>query len=244
MEDSQSTSTFLKDWQLGVVLFIERHHSMTGNIPGDSAIIDYITKNYEPIGDVALTLLKCNPLFKASLESRGIVVNYNPDKQLRDVAELTPRQMAAVAIMTNLVDRRSNEKKLRDIGVSTEEWSNWIQNAQFAEYLRERTEVMIANSTHEAHIGLMRGVQQGNTAAIQLYYKMTGRYDPDAENNVNVRLVIGKVLEVIQQHVRDPEVLNKLAVGMSQIAIEAGSPVAKNSNFSGSTRKEIMGNDR
>lgn len=244
------TSEYLKDWELDAVLYIERVHSSTGLVPGDADIIEYLTttKDYES-ELIQITRLKANELFKKSMESRGIVVNYDRYSQLNKVYDLTPRQMAAASVMMNLVDRRSNEKKLRDIGVSTEEWSNWIQDAQFAEYLRERSEVLINNSVHEAHVGLLRGVQQGNTASIKLYYELTGRYNPQEEQTVNIRLVIGRVLEAIQKHVRDPEKLNALAVEMSQIAIEAGtpnslggnSPVAKNSIVPGSsTRKEIF----
>lgn len=227
---------YLEEWELDVVMYVERQHSMTGVIPSDADIIDYVKKSSS-----ALAHLKQNPLFRKSLESRGLVVNYDTDHQLRDVTKITPRQMAAASVMMNLVDRRSNEKKLRDIGVSTEEWSNWLQDKQFSEYLRERSEVMIANSTHEAHIGLMRGVAQGNTASIKLYYELTGRYNPNEENNVNIRMVIGRVLEAIQKHVRDPSTLNAIAVEMSQIAIEAGTPpVANNNIVSASTRKEII----
>ncbi len=232
---------FLKDWQLGVVLYIEHYHSTTGLIPSDADIIGHIQTHSMSLGPLELNNLKSNHLFKASLESRGITVNYDPNKQLRDVTTLTARQMAAASVMMNLVDRRSNEKKLRDLGISTEEWTNWTQDARFTEYLRERSEVMINNSVHEAHIGLMRGVNQGNTASIKLYYELTGRYNPNEENNVNIRMVIGRVLEAIQKHIRDPEVLNALAVEMSQIAIESGSPVAKNTSIAGvSTRKEII----
>lgn len=245
MENSLNTSMdqipeYLEDWQLGVVLFIEHYHSTTGLIPSDADIIRHIQTHSMSLGPLELRNLKSNPLFKASLDSRGITANYDSSMQLRDVNVLTPRQMAAASVMMNLVDRRSNEKKLRDIGVSTEEWTNWTQDAKFSEYLRERSEVLVANSTHEAHIGLMRGVAQGNTASIKLYYELTGRYNPNEENNVNIRLVIGRVLEAIQKHIRDPEVLNALAVEMSQIAIESGSPVAKNSVVPGlSTRKEL-----
>jgi hypothetical protein len=87
----------------------------------------------------------------------------------------------------------------------------------------------------------MRGVRQGNTSAISLYYKLTGRYDPDQENQVNVRMLIGRILEAIQKHVQDPETLNRLAVEMSQLAIEAGSPVGKGSIVPESaTMKELM----
>lgn len=232
---------FLEDWELAAVNYIERIHSTTGAVPSDNDILEYlsITRGYN-ISNLAK--LKSNELFKASMDSRGIVVNYEPHDELRNVIDFTPRQLAAASVMMNTVDRRSNEKKLRDIGVSTEEWTNWLQDRKFAEYLRERAEVLIDNSLHDAHIGLLRGVAQGNTASIQLYYRLTGRYDPDKEDNVNVRVVIGRVLEAIQKHVKDPEKLNALAVELSQIAIESGtSPVAKNTIVPGmSTRKEIL----
>lgn len=233
---------YLSNLGIGVVNYIEKHHSVTGAVPSDDAIVGYITKNFMALGQLELTNLKSNQLFRNSMEVRGILLNYDPDKQLRDVIELTPRQMAAASVMMNMTDRRSDEKKLRDLGISTEEWSNWMQNAAFSEYLRERAEVLVNNSIHTAHMGLLRGVNQGNTASIKLYYELTGRYDPNKEENVNIRMVIGRVLEAIQKHIRDPATLNALAIEMSQIAIESGSsPVAKSSVVPvTSTRNELM----
>ncbi|HEY9259632.1 phBC6A51 family helix-turn-helix protein [Chitinophaga sp.] len=211
---------YFEPWQLDIVLFIERVHSTTGAIPRDDDILEHIkfTKKNPQFNNVALQEFKKDPRFIASMDSRGIPVAEN--------GVLTARQMAAASVMMNLTDRRSNEKKLRDIGVSTEEYAQWMQNATFAEYMRMRSEVLIQNSTHEAHMGLMRGVQQGNTASIKLYYELTGRYNPDQDNQINIRLLIGRVLEAIQKHVRDPNTLNSLAVELSQLAIEAGTPVA------------------
>lgn len=236
---------FLKPWQTDAVLYIEMRHSMTGAVPSEDDIIEYLNKKGYKLNSEHIEELKTSELFQASMDSRGIVINRKPNHSLNEVNSLTQRQMAAAASMTNLVDRRSDEKKLRDLGVSTEEWTNWLQNAQFAEYLRQRSEVMISNSTHEAHMGLMRGVRQGNTASIKLYYELTGRYNPNEENNVNIRLVIGRVLEAIQKHVHNPEVLNSLAVELSQIAIESGSPVAKSNAVPGlstdsNSRRELM----
>jgi hypothetical protein len=224
----------LKDWEKEAVLFIERYHSVYGAMPEDRAIIEYltITKKFEHVNSVTIINLKENEFFIKSMEARGIPVGQT---------SLSSKQMAAAALMLNLVDRRSDEKKLRDIGVSTEEWSTWMQNRDFAKYVAERAEALVANSVHEAHLGLMRGVRQGNTSAISLYYKLTGRYDPDQENQVNVRMLIGRILEAIQKHVQDPETLNRLAVEMSQLAIEAGSPVGKGSIVPESaTMKELM----
>lgn len=226
MDGESKEEKFLSEWVRDAVHFIERHHSITGAIPKDDDIIEYLkfTKNHPNINIISVDSLKENHLFKLSMESRGLVLNYGPG-ELRHVNSLTQRQMAAASLMMNTMDRRSNEKKLRDLGISTEEWNNWIQNASFAEYLRERSEVLISHSLHEAHMGLLRGVAQGNTASIKLYYEMTGRYNPQEEANVNIRLLIGQVLEAIQKHVRNPDTLNALAIELSQIAITAGSPV-------------------
>ncbi len=226
---------YLEDWQLEAIHYIERIHSTTGATPDDDDIIEYLrfTKSFKGINSESIAMLKESPLFQASMESRGI----NSENDV-----ITGRQMAAASVMMNLTDRRSDEKKLRDIGVSTEEFSNWMQNSTFSEYMRQRSEVLISNSTHEAHMGLMRGVRQGNTASIKLYYELTGRYNPNEENNVNVRILIGRVLEAIQKHVKDPNTLNQLAIELSQLAIETGSPspVAKHSFIAGeSTRKEL-----
>lgn len=230
---SEDVKTYLENWELDAVLFIERHHSVTGAVPSDDDIIEYLkfTKKYQGINTISIDNLKENKLFKASLDSRGIVLDEH----------LTPRQMAAASVMMNLTDRRSDEKKLRDIGVTSEEFTTWMQNTRFSNYMRERSELLVANSVHEAHMGLMRGVRQGNTASIKLYYELTGRYNPNEENNVNVRMLIGRVLEAIQKHVREPDTLNKLAVELSQLAIESGSPVAKTSFIPGeATRKELL----
>lgn len=232
MSDETEVIQYLEPWQLEVVLYVERIHSTTGALPDTSAIIEYLNfKNIVGVEPNEIEKLKTNPLFVASMNSRGL--------NLEDHI-ITPKQMAAAAIMLNLTDRRSDEKKLRDIGVTTEEFSNWILNTTFAKYLADRSEQMIANSVHDAHMGLMRGVRQGNTASIKLYYEMTGRYNPNEENNVNIRVLIGRVLEAVQLHVRDPDTLNKLAVSLSQIAMETGAPVAKSPFIAGeSTRKEL-----
>lgn len=223
---------YLEPWQRDMVNYVERIHSVTGSFPDDEDTLAYLRLLKHEVSEEDIDNAKENPLFKASMQSRGIVL---------DSYFISARQLAAVDAMLNLVDRRSDEKKLRDLGISTTEWSTWMLNKNFAEYVKQRSENMLENNLHMAHMGLMRGVNQGNTASIQLYYKLTGRYDPDQEQSVNIRLVIGKVLEAIQKHVRDPNKLNALAVEMSQIAIEAGSPVANNNVIPGlSTRKEVL----
>lgn len=216
---------YLEDWERDVVFYIERIHATTGQIPSDRDILEYLNITKKHNVD-SLESLKLNPLFRASMESRGINFNIAAG-DLNAALGLTDRQQIAVAAVLNMADRRSDEKKLRDLGIATEEWSNWIQNSTFAEYLRQRSEVLLNNSMHAAHVGLLRGINAGNTKSISLYYEMTGRYNPQGDENVNLRMFVSRVLEAIQQHVRDPETLNAIALELGKISIEANTPALK-----------------
>lgn len=215
---------YLEDWEREVVLFIEKYHAVGGVAPSDNDIIEYVnnfTDSDEILTEDGLSTLKNDFLFQESMRVRGIIVDQGSVNK-----NLTPRQMAAVSVMLNLIDKRSDEKKLRDIGVTTEEWATWSLNDKFAAYVNGRTEKMVMNTTGEAHLGMLKAMRAGNLQAIQLHHKLTGRYDPDADAAVNVRVILGRVLEVIQKHVKDPNTLQALGTDLMQVGIEANSPVA------------------
>lgn len=199
---------FLTDVELDLVFYIERHHSSHGVAPTDAQIASRFT-----ISDEELAAFKSNPLVLRSMAARGIPYPNPEDK-------FSARQMAAAATMLAYTDRRSDEKKLRDIGVTPREWAGWLQDEEFANYLRDRSERMATNSLHEAHLGLIRGMRSGNTASIKLFLEMQGRYNPEQENAVNVRLLLHKFIEVIQRYVNDPLVLHNIARDLSSIATD------------------------
>ena len=126
--------------------------------------------------------------------------------------------MAAIAAMLNYADRRSDEKKLRDIGITTREWTSWLLDDDFAAYLSDRSERLLVASQHEAHLGLIKGIIGGNIASVKLYNEMTGRYNHEAENNFNVKVLLGSFIEVLQRHVTDPIVLHRIATEMNNVA--------------------------
>lgn len=199
---------FLTDVELDLVFFIERTHSSNGSAPTDSQIIARFG-----ISADELAAFKVNPLVLRSMAARGIPYPNPADK-------FSQRQMAAAATMLSYTDRRSDEKKLRDIGVTPREWAGWLQDEEFANYLRDRSERMATNSIHEAHLGLIKGMRSGNTASIKLFLEMQGRYNPEQENQINVRLVLHKFIEVIQRYVNDPLTLHNIARDLSSIATE------------------------
>lgn len=229
---------FLDKWELEVVQFVERYHSVSGTFPEDDDILEWVNScqphwNYN---QDELNELKKDRLFRESMRSRGI---YLSDELNLKTGQLSPRQMAAAAVMMNILDRRSDAKKLSDMGISAEEWENWRLDKSFSQYLASRAELLIENSQHEAHLALVKSVRTGNISAIKYFNELSGRFAPEQDNNVNVRLMIGRILEVIQKHVKDPGVLGAIATDMSQVAIEVNA-MSQNLNSSDTARRPTI----
>lgn len=197
----------LTDVELDLIFFIERFHASNGQAPTKAEI----NQRFTGLTQVDFDGLETNPLVQKSFHARGIVYPPAADK-------FTPDQMHAAAAMMDLVDRRSDEKKLRDLGISTRQWAQWQLDDDFAQYLRDRSEKLLSNSTHEIHKGLMKGVRQGNLAAVRTAYEITGRYDPTKQEQIDLRAVLHTFIEVIQKFVKDPITLHAIAMELSQVA--------------------------
>jgi hypothetical protein len=50
---------------------------------------------------------------------------------------------------------------------------------------------------------------------------MTGRYDPRAQSEVNVGAIMVRLVEVIQRHIKDPEIIRAIAAEFTEVAPSA-----------------------
>jgi hypothetical protein len=215
-ESSEVGKKYLNEVERELVIFIEKFHSMAGVPPEETAMEDYLKSlGYTSIDQKKIRKMLVEPLFRKSLDARGIVIGSQ-----HVTGQLSVRQMTAAAVMTNLIDRRSDQKKLQDLGISTQEWAGWMQDRSFNDYLIGRTERLLGNSVHEAHLGLLKGVRQGNVPAIKLLYEITNRYNPEQESQVNVRLLLSRFIEVIQKHEKDPTILQAIGLDLQRVALE------------------------
>lgn len=197
---------FLSEAFIDMVHYIERFHATNGEPPND----EQMHRRFN-VAEAVLEEFKVDPLVQKSLRTRGI--NYPSPKDF-----LNDRQLAAIAAMTNYVDRRSDEKKLRDIGITPREWSTWMLDNKFTEYLQSRAERMFIGAQHEAHLGLIKGMRNGNVASVKLYNEMSGRHNPDADHQLNIRVLLGGIIEILQLEIQDPIVLNRIATKMMNLA--------------------------
>lgn len=196
----------LTDVDFDLILFVERFHASTGAAPTDAQLNQRFTLTPE-----VLEAFKANPLVLKSFKARGII--YPPAED-----QFTPEQMHAAAVMTDLVDRRSDAKKLMDLGITTRQWSSWIQDDNFAAYVRDRSERLLENSVFEAHKGLLKGVRNGNVASVKTFYEITNRYRPNEEQQIDVRRVLHTFIEILQAHIKDPILMHAIAMDLSQAA--------------------------
>jgi len=197
---------FLTNEFLDMMHFVERFHATRGKPPSD----DDLMRRFN-VAQPLIEEFKIDPLVQKSLRARGI--NYPHAEDI-----LNDRQLAAIAVMTNYVDKRSDEKKLRDIGISTREFATWMLDDDFSRYLQERAERMFIGAQHEAHMGLIKGMRNGNVASVKLFNEMSGRFNPDQEHQFNIRLLMSGIIEILQKHVRDPITLHKIANEMMNLA--------------------------
>lgn len=194
------------DLELDLVFFVERFAASTGQSPTDAQI-----KSRFDVTDEQLESFKKNKLVQKSFKARGIVYPSASDV-------LTDQQMHAIATMLDPLDRRSDAKKLADIGITTRQWSTWILDDKFQEYLSDRSERLLQGSVHEAHKGLIKGARNGNVAAAKALHEITGRYKSGEEAQIDVRRLLFTFIEVLQKHVKDPIVLHHVARELSEVA--------------------------
>lgn len=200
-------SDVLTDIEVELVFFVERFASTNGAAPTKAQI----EQRFTGLPEDWYETFSNNPLVQKSFINRGIV--YPPAEDT-----FTPEQMHAAATMLDIYDRRSDEKKLRDLGITTRQWAQWLTDDRFASYLNDRGERMIANSVFEMHKGTLKGIRGGNIQAVKLGLEITGRYRPDQEAQVDVRRILHTFIEIMQKYVKDPIILHKIAMDLSSAA--------------------------
>lgn len=167
---------------------IERHWHEYGTLP----------KNLSP---QELT----SEAFRLALENRGIDIG----------SELNEEQIAAIISLTNFDDRRARNTKLAEMGISLAKWSGWKRNPTFKAYLESLSNDALRSSVNVAHEGLIKAMDRGQVEAVKYYMEHTGR--AEAPRVQNLQVALARLVESIQIHVRDPEVLTKIAADFDRI---------------------------
>lgn len=159
--------------------------------------------------------------FKKRLLDKGIINGYQAGRMesyltFLEIAHmhpgLDPIQIIAANVILNSSDRRSDRKKLEELGITLQQWSAWQHQPDFKAYLTARSASMFGDLDIAANQAMSRMINDDNFQAVKLFFEMTGRYTPKAEVSVqvNVHLVLAAVVEIIAEHV-PPELAGVIA---------------------------------
>lgn len=130
---------------------------------------------------------------------------------------LSPLQLLAANSMLDLIDTRSQKKKLQDLGIPTGTYNKWLADPVFSQYLQDVAERMLGNHQHEAHLALLDKVGMGDVSAIKYYNELQGRFTEakagpggSGSNIGDVKSLLIKIFEVLQEEITDPELLVRI----------------------------------
>lgn len=167
--------------------------------------------------------------FRLALSNRGIHAPAQVNMPGQTIPNaLTPEQLAAITVMVNYADTRPRGTKLKELGISTTKWAGWMKNPVFKEYLQGLTAANFQDAMYIANEGLMKAIDRGDTNAVKFYMEITGRYTQDTPALQNVKLVVAKLVEAVQRHVKDPELLRSIGQDFDALLKgEAPPPPAK-----------------
>lgn len=193
---------------LEVIAYIEHHWYKHEQFPP----VGFIKKHFAEFNlDAALA----HETFVLALVNRGITV----PKVGKDTIpiDLTPEQIAAILTVLDFDDRRSRTAKLKALDIPPTKWAGWLKDKNFTNFLQQISTTRFQDSVHVAHEGLFKAMDRGDTNAIKFYMEATGRYTANTATSQNIRLILARVVESIQRHIKDPAVLRAISNDFDEI---------------------------
>lgn len=192
--------------QMKAVNFIEFFWNQHRKFPSEDEIRTRI-----PRFDLSEALFKAT--FKRGLTNRGVPI---PEELPFGLTDL---QMAGILLVGNMNDRRSIPAKLKSLNISMAKWNGWMKNPEFKNNLHRLVSGDFQDAVHIAQQALVKAVERGDVNAIKFYMELTGRSVDGASASTvnNLKMVITRLVEVIQFHVQDPETLRAIRADLAAV---------------------------
>ena len=152
--------------------------------------------------------------FRQALLHRG--VDINPE---RSAGLLTPIQLMLANMLLNTHDTRSVREKLKELGVSSQQYHAWLRTPAFQQHLAKRGEEMFKSIDWEAYDALAGAVRSQDVSALKLFFEMRGIYTPKQIQEINIDVVLVRVVEIIARYVHDPSVLQSIANDLDMLEV-------------------------
>lgn len=144
-----------------------------------------------------------SPKFIRSLDDRGIRHTANPN--------LTLRQEMFLQAYLSPVNLRTPQVLAKQMKIGLPELDGWMRQKEFAAAMSSKAADNLKSYIPIADQALGQLVQQGDMKAITFLNQLTGRFDPNARQNIDLPAILMQVQDIILRHIREPEVRRNIA---------------------------------
>lgn len=141
--------------------------------------------------------------FRKSLTDRGIRTTENP--------ALTLRQEMYLQAYLSPLNLKTPQVLAKQMKISQTEIDGWLRQKEFAAAMSVKANDNLKTYLPIADQALGQLVQQGDMKAIQFLNQLTGRFDPNAKQNIDIPAILMQVQDIILRHVLDPAVKRNIA---------------------------------
>lgn len=129
----------------------------------------------------------------------------------KNQTRLTDKQLAVAMTILNPMDKRGHTRKLDSLGVLPVTYNGWMKNKTFTDFMRQQAEEMFGDAMPMAQEALVRKMMTGDTGALKLYMEMTGRYNKNQVPTQDFKMLVFRLIEILQKHIKDPKLLQLLS---------------------------------
>lgn len=141
--------------------------------------------------------------FQRALSDRGIKTTQNPN--------LTLRQETFLQAYLNPLNMLTPQVLAKRMKIGLNEIDGWMRQKEFAAAMAAKSEDNLKKFLPMADAALGQKVQEGDMKAITFLNQLTGRFDPNAKQNLDVPALLMQVQDIILRHVLDPAVKRNIA---------------------------------
>lgn len=127
-----------------------------------------------------------------------------------EASGLTVEQMGLLTILTNVTDGRGLRQKIKAANVPWSRYQAWLKQPAFNQAYRKLVSDALKDSIPAAETALSQKMVAGDLASIKFGFELTGHYNPADKKQVDAVKMVSVILEVIEENVRDPEILKKI----------------------------------
>jgi hypothetical protein len=189
-----------------LIKFYELQWFLRTSVPTVEEVFQHLRKTRPNLKQTSVNYyLSRAPVIKA-LKNHGIPF----EQHTQD--ELTQAQQAAAITVMNMMDDRPISEKLDQLGINVNTYYAWLNDPQFKNFLNSLADQNKINVRPAAVAEFTKKINQGDWNAIKFWLETTGELTN--QNAPQSEQLIKVFVEIIQRHVKDPQVMVAIAMDL------------------------------